>query len=461
MNRSAPIRWIAAALAAGGLLIPAASGKQKFHSLHPGNSQRRLVEEKSGKLAAREGQRLRLVTDLGDVHIHTQQTNEVSFRVRVETDQSAAIPDKSNKVFLVIAANGPEGVVLHGRVPRREDTEHLWITFDVTVPAKYSLEVNTGAGTIDTQDAEGHVLLTTAGGDITTGNVNGIARLETGGGHIHVKDVSEDLTVGTGGGHISVGKIGRNAILHTGGGHIHLGSVGGIARLDTGGGNVSLEHAGAGLVATTSGGQIEVGEAWGAIRAQTGGGGIRVARLAGPTQLETGDGSIYLTQVQSPVRASTGTGGITAWFGPDAKLAGSSELESGDGDIVVYLPKVLAVTIDAQIQLGDEHHVIADPAFPLKVSYVGSEGGARVVRAEGALNGGGGVLKLRTVAGNIRLILSDTCLQLQKQIYKQQMEHLQRQMEVQMRTVEKILQKPGAAPAPAPAAKAAKPDKPD
>jgi hypothetical protein len=457
MNRRVQIRWLAAALVAGGLLLPAAFGKQRFHSLNPGNSQRRLVEEKSGKLPAREGQRLKLVTELGDVHIHTQQTNAVSFRVRVETDLSAAVPEnnKGNKTFLVIAANGPEGVILRGKVPRREDTEHLWITYDVTVPAKYSLEINTGAGTIDTQDAEGHVLLTTAGGDITTGNVIGIARLETGGGHIHVKDVSEDLTVGTGGGHISVGRIGGNAILHTGGGHIHLGSAGGVARLDTGGGNVSLEHAGAGLVVTTSGGQIEVGEAWGAIRAQTGGGGIRVARLAGPTQLETGDGSIYLTQVQSAVRASTGTGGITAWFGPDAKLAGASELESGDGDIVVYLPKWLRVTIDAQIQLGDEHHVIADPAFPLKISYVGSEGGARVVHAEGMLNGGGGVLKLRTVAGNIRLILSDTCLQLQKQIYKQQMEHLQKQMEVQMRTL------PKPEPAPAPAAKPAKPAKPD
>ena len=459
MNRRVPIRWIAAALAACGLLIPAAFGKQKFHSLNPGNSQRRLLEEKTGKLAAHEGQRLKLGTELGDVHIHMQQTNEVSFRVRVETDQSGAIPanNKENKTFLVMVANLPDGVLMHGKAVRREDVEHLWITYDVTVPVKYSLEVNTGAGSIDAEDASGHVLLTTAGGDITIGNVNGSARLETGGGHIHVKDVTDDLTVSTGGGHISVGKIGHNAVLHTGGGHIHLGSVGGIARLDTGGGNVSLEHAGAGLVATTSGGQIEVGEAWGAIRAQTGGGGIRVARLAGPTQLETGDGSIYLTQVQSPVRASTGTGGITAWFVPEAKLASASELESGDGDIVVYLPKWLPLTIDAQIQLGDEHHVIADPAFPLKISYVGSEGGARVVHAEGLLNGGGGVLKLRTVAGNIRLILSDTCLQLQKQIYTQQMEHLQKQIETQMR----IVQKPEPTPAPAPAAKPAKPDKPD
>ena len=41
------------------------------------------------------------------------------------------------------------------------------------------------------------------------------------------------------------------------------------------------------------------------------------------------------------------------------------ELDSSDGDIVVYLPRQLPVTIDAQMQMADEHRVIVDPAFPL------------------------------------------------------------------------------------------------
>jgi DUF4097 and DUF4098 domain-containing protein YvlB len=452
MKRQFQTRWIPGALAVCLLLPSAMFARRKFKSLEPGSTPRRLVGEKTGAFATREGQRLRLVTDLGDVHIQTNESNEVSYHVRVESDEKNASTEKWANAFLVTARSGTEGVFLRGQAQHREDEGHLWITFDVIVPSNYNLEVSTGAGTIDTGDIEGRLGLSTGGGDITIGNITGTARLETGGGHIQIKDVSDDVIATTGGGHISVGRVGGNATLHTGGGHIHFRSVGKIARIETGGGNVSLEHAGAVLVATTGGGQIEVGEASGTIRARSGGGGIRVTRLSGPTQLETGDGSIYLTQVQSAVRASTGAGGITAWFGPDAKLAGTSELESGEGDIIVYLPKLLPVTIDAQIQLGDEHHVIVDPAFPLTVSYIGSEG-AHAVRAEGALNGGGVILKLRTVAGNIRLILSDTCLQLQKQIYKQQMEHLQRQVEFHLRTI--------TTPKPAPAPKPSKPEKPD
>jgi hypothetical protein len=99
------------------------------------------------------------------------------------------------------------------------------------------------------------------------------------------------------------------------------------------------------------------------------------------------------------------------------------------------------VTIDAQIQKGDEHRVIFDPAFPLKVRYDESSKGARIVRAEGSLNGGGELLRLRTVAGNIRVALSDA--NKQSQIYRQQMDQLQQQLQLQMRKLEQS-QQPGA-----------------
>ena len=92
-----------------------------------------------------------------------------------------------------------------------------------------------------------------------------------------------------------------------------------------------------------------------------------MVRVSGPTNLETSGGSIYLTEVDSPVKASTGAGAITAWFVTAGKMPGKCELQSGEGDIVVYIPRQLPVTIDAQVQSGDEHHVIFDPAFPAKI----------------------------------------------------------------------------------------------
>jgi len=97
---------------------------------------------------------------------------------------------------------------------------------------------------------------------------------------------------------------------------------------------------------------------------------------------------------------------------------------------VVYIPRQLPVTIDAQVQTGDEHQVSFDPAFSTTYRRDDSSGGGPL-RAEGSLNGGGEVIRLRTVGGNIRVILSDTAKQLE--LYKQQMEQLQQKLAFQLK----------------------------
>jgi hypothetical protein len=417
------------------LLFPsnvAAAGEKKSASSGP-----RVTLEVYGTVTTHDGQRLRLVTDLGNVVIRTQNSGKVDYHVHLEADASQKNAEELLKSFSVNAREASEGVYFRGQTFGRQLRGRLWVTVEINVPKNCGLDVWTGGGNIETEDVIGQVALSTSGGNLTAGNVGGGARLVTDGGHITVKNVGGELSANTGGGHITTGTIGGSASLHTNGGHIRVASVKGVARLDTGGGNITLERSGGELVAETAGGQIEVGEAAGLVRAKTGGGGIRVVRVSGPTNLETGGGSIYLTQVDGLVKASTGTGGITAWFVSSPKQPGSCDLQSGDGDIVVYLPRQLAVTIDAQIQQGNEHHVIADPAFPLKVSYDEASNGSRRIRAEGALNGGGEVLRLRTAAGNIRLILSDSKKQIE--IYKQHMEQIQQQLATQLRMVERSL----------------------
>ncbi len=394
----------------------------------------RTSVEKTCSVATRAGLRLRLVTDVGSVHIRPQNTGAVDTRVRIETESDSASAQRYLDQFVVACHNGPEGVSVRGQAPRHDFNGELWVTFDVSVPTEYSLDVTTDAGNIETGDIKGRITFSTAGGNVSTGNVIGSAHLQTAGGHISVKDVSSELNGDTGGGHICAGKVAGSAVLHTGGGHIRVGTISGTARLETGGGNISVEHSGGELTVETGGGQIEVGEASAGVRARTGGGGIRVVRVTGPTELETGAGSIYLTKVESGVRASTGAGGITAWFVSDGKRVKPCEFQSGEGDINLYLPRDLRVTIDALVRMGDEHRIIVDPAFPLKVSYEDGSG-ARTVRAEGNLNGGGEVLRLSTVAGNIRLIVMDVARELQ--LYKQQMEQLQHQLQWQREKSEK------------------------
>jgi len=367
----------------------------------------RLSEEKSGSLAVRDGQRLRLVTDIGNIRIRTQNTGQLSYRVRVEADPREPDARKYLSQFVLSARSTPDGVQIIARVPWREFRGRLWVSFEVITPRHFHLDVTTHAGNITTESIDGRVSLVTAGGNLTAGHVGGSARLETQGGHVTVQDVAGDLTASSLGGHITVGKVQGEAQVHTGGGHIRVASVGGLARLETGGGNISVQRAGANVVATTQGGRIDLGETSGSIRARTGGGSIGILRVIGPTDLETAGGSICLTKVQGSVRASTFNGTITAWFIPDGKLQGPSQLESTSGDIVVFLPRELALTIDATIEAPHEHRIDADPAIPLKLSYAGSSSANRVLRAEGSLNGGGEILRLKTGTGDIRLRFSD------------------------------------------------------
>ena len=76
---------------------------------------------------------------------------------------------------------------------------------------------------------------------------------------------------------------------------------------------------------------------------------------------------------------------------------------------------------------------IVDPAFPLKVTYGEPDEGSHAVRAMGELNGGGAALVLRTVSGNIRLVLNDSNQEKhQMDLLKQQMDKLRHQLEMDL-----------------------------
>ena len=392
----------------------------------------RLTSELVGNISTRDGQKLRVVVDLGNVIIKTGNSNKIDYKVRLQVNSAEKGAQRLLRNFSVTAHETSDGVYFRGQTFDHRSSGRLWIAVELNIPKFYNVDVITGGGNIESEDVNGRESLVTAGGTIIAGNIGGSAHLETAGGHVTVKNVAGDLTAVSGGGHITTGSIYGSANLHTTGGHIRAESIQGLAHVSTGGGNISVDHSGSELVAETIGGQIEVGETSGLVKAKNGGGGIRVVRVSGPTNLETNGGSIYLTQVDSAVKASTSTGAITAWFVAPVKPPSQCEFQSGDGDIVVYIPRQLPVTIDAQVQSGDEHQLSFDPAFAAIFHRDDSAGGA--IRAQGSLNGGGEVIHLRTAGGNIHVIMSDTARQLQ--LYKQQMQQLEQKLALQLRQLQ-------------------------
>jgi TonB family protein len=380
----------------------------------------RVSAVRSGNVPTRDGLRLTLTADAGNIRVFTDASNEVRYRVIVEAEASDPAAGQRLEQFSLTKRATPTGVAITGQMPAPRDADRVWVTYEVHVPLRYSLEISTQAGDISTQDIDGRVVLSTGGGNIQAGNIGDgdarqehapaglrrvlLARLDTAGGHIVVGDVAGSLRASTAGGHITAGNVDGDATLQTGGGHLHVGRVAGAARLSTGGGDIVAERADQGVTAETGGGRIEFGEAAGAIQARTAGGGVRIDRIAGPTELNSSDGGILLAGVQAPLHASTRTGTITAWFSPQfgGDAASPSELASVQGDIIVYLPRKMALTIDALVEHGMDGRIVADPSVPLRVSNENSASG-RALRGQCDLNGGGRVLHLRTASGNIQL----------------------------------------------------------
>jgi DUF4097 and DUF4098 domain-containing protein YvlB len=150
---------------------------------------------------------------------------------------------------------------------------------------------------------------------------------------------------------------------------------------------------------STGGGSIDLGDILGPAEIETGGGSIRLSSANGPVRAETGGGSIELNGVSS-ARAETGAGGIIAKFISASKQPTDSVLETSAGDITVYLASDLPITIRASIDVANGHSIHSE--FPdIHISSEGGDYGPKTFTAEGRLNGGGPVLKVRTTTGDI------------------------------------------------------------
>ncbi|MGB0109325.1 MAG: hypothetical protein WBP52_12565, partial [Terriglobales bacterium] len=257
----------------------------------------------------------------------------------------------------------------------------------------------------------------TGGGSVDAAGIAGRVELESGGGNIRLDDIGGEVTAETGGGAIEVGSVEGNVTLQTGGGNIKIASAKGEIKAESGGGSVVVLSGLQGAVLETGGGSIRVDKCSGPVKATTGGGSVDLGDIGGAAEIETGAGSIRLASAKGRVRAETGGGSIqldgatsvqaeTSAGGIIVKLLSSSgaasrsnsTLETSAGDITVYLANDLAISIRAEIEMANGHTIHSDFS-DIRVSSEGGSYGPKTVTAEGQLNGGGPVLKVRTNSG--------------------------------------------------------------
>ena len=294
----------------------------------------------------------------------------------------------------------------------RGDTAWIVAEFEGSRPHKF-----TGDFTINVPRAMDLAEVETDGGTVSMTSLAGQIRATSGGGSIHLDDIGGAVYAETGGGSIDVGSTNGDLSLHTGGGSIKIQAAKGKIKAETGGGSVVLTSGSQEATLETGGGSIQVEKCYGRVRAETGGGSIDLGDIGGPADIETGGGSIRLSSAKGYVRANTGggsieldgvpsakaetgAGGITAKFVSAGGERNDSVLETSAGDITVYLPSDIHISIRASVEAAYGHGIRSD--FPdLHISSEGGEYGPKTVTAEGSLNGGGPMLKVRTTTGDI------------------------------------------------------------
>ncbi len=179
--------------------------------------------------------------------------------------------------------------------------------------------------------------------------------------------------------------------LHTSGGHIEIDGVEGEIAARTSGGHMQLTNIGGSVNAHTSGGSITASNLRSEADLSTSGGRIKVDSIAGNSKLKTSGGSISATGVNGPLEAKTSGGSITATF--PRGIDDDTILKTSGGGITAKLPQGERFYLNARTSGGGMR-----TDFPITMT-----GELKRSQAEGAVNGGGPLLELRTSGGNINV----------------------------------------------------------
>lgn len=357
------------------------------------------VEEITGSIPA--ARNLRVQTESGTVKVQGGAQGQITYTIRkrafTSSEESAR---REFEAFKVNAAKRADTAWLEGEW-QGGSARKFSADFSLQVPRELDLvKLETSGGGLAVSGISGRVEAESGGGGIKLDDIGGPISAQTGGDSITVGSVGGDLTLETGGGNISIGTAKGRVVARTGGGNVLVASGLQNVIVETGGGNIDVKKCSGEVKASTGGGSIDMGEISGPAKIETGGGSIRVSGAKGFVRVESGAGTIELHNLTGGARAETGAGGITAQFIGGMPFEDSS-LQTAAGDITVYLPSNLSVTVRAAVDIANGHKIYASDFPNLKVVSEGGEWGPQRVTAEGALNGGGHMLKVRTSSGNI------------------------------------------------------------
>lgn len=355
------------------------------------------VEETTGTLPS--AHELRISTDLGSVEV---QGNAQRFAYVIRKRAFSSSKEEALRQFQLMkitAGNLGEAASLEGRMLHR-NMNRFTAEFTMQVPRDLEkLRLDTGVGAMAVSSIAAALIGKTGGGSVKLNDIGGPIMVTTGGGEVTGGNLGSEVSIKNGGGNVRIDKIGGWGKISTGGGKVFVGSAKGLM-VDNGAGSIEVQKCTGDLKASTGGGNLNLGDIAGTVQVDAGGGSVRLASAKGRVQVTTGGGSVELFKLSQGAQVDTGAGAITVEFIGGAGAFTDSYLHTASGDVLVFLPSNLPVTVHASSDLAPGYGIKSD-FNELKVSKQGGDWGPQSMWAEGALSGGGPLLRVRTTIGHI------------------------------------------------------------
>ncbi|MGA2905713.1 MAG: hypothetical protein ABSD98_17960 [Candidatus Korobacteraceae bacterium] len=373
------------------IAIPLCAQQSRIY--RDGNS---WVEEITGTMpVARE---LRVTTDLGSVQV---QGNSPRISYIIRKRSYAPTPEAAKRQFKrlrISAMKIGESDSIEGKAGKK-DLVRFGVEFIVQVPRELGLvSVQTHSGSLAFSSIAATIVASTGAGLIKLDDLAGPVKIASGGGNVEAGNLGSDLTLTSGAADVRVAKVGGQTQLTLGGGRVYIGSSR-ASTIQTGAGSIQVQKCFGDLHVASGGGNLYLGDIDGAVQAKTEGGSVRLASATGPVQVTTGGGSVALFRLSRGAQVETGAGPITVEFLGNRGFA-DSFLHTASGDVSVCFPGNLPVTVHAASDMASGRGISSE--FPgLTITQQGGVFSPRSMSAEGAINGGGPALRIRTTIGQI------------------------------------------------------------
>ncbi len=311
------------------------------------------------------GGKLTIDADCGGIDVQSTDDDTLSIRVQraaqIKANRRAAEILKNLDVQIIHAASDVkiEAKFIGSAKRWQKRKNDLDVQFDILVPRHYHLDLKTACD------------------DISVVNVIGDVNVETFRGGLRLQEIT--------------GRIDGITSL----GNIDLKAFNGDAVLQTTGGNIGIADGTGDVKTKTSGGNLQVVQVIGAVNGRTSGGNIILRGCKGGADLKNAGGSIEVEN-DGPVLAKNAGGSIRCHLQEvSANQSLLLDLETTGGSINVSLVPDIAAAVEAKVLGGS-----VTTEFPVTVEASGT---VKPDQLQGTINGGGPLLKLRSVGGNIIL----------------------------------------------------------